>query len=183
MDEIKQTLGEVIEQLAVNYPNKVAMKYTTMDFCKTYSELNDLTDKVAKGLLSLGVKKGDHIAIWATNVPEWLLTLFGTAEMGGVLVTVNTSYKIFEAEYLLNQSDTKVLVMIDGLKDCNYVQIIKDLCPELNEATDGIIKSKKFPHLTNVIFAGDNTPSGLMSFNKLIELGSKYDNEKYSTQK
>jgi fatty-acyl-CoA synthase len=94
MEEIKQTLGEVIEQLAVNYPDKVAMKYTTMDFCKTYKELNEITDKVAKGLLSLGVKKGDHVAIWATNVPEWLLTLFGTAKMGGVLVTVNTNYKI-----------------------------------------------------------------------------------------
>lgn len=179
MDTIKQTLGEVIEQLAVNYPDKVAMKYTTMDFCKTYKELNEITDKVAKGLLSLGVKKGDHVAIWATNVPEWLLTLFGSAKMGGVLVTVNTSYKIFEVEYLLNQSDTKVLVLIDGFKDCNYIQIIKELCPELNEAKDGIIKSKRFPYLTNVIYAGDNTPSGLMSFKKLIELGEQYDNNKY----
>ena len=79
--------------------------------------------------MSLGVKKGDKVAIWATNIPEWLLTLFGAAKCGAILVTVNTNYKIFELEYLLTQSDTKVLVMMGGFKDSNYVDIVNELFP------------------------------------------------------
>ena len=94
-------------------------------------------DNFAKTLIALGVKKGDKVAIWATNMPHWYITFWATVKIGAILVTVNTAYKIHEAEYLLRQSDTHTIVMIDGYKDSNYAQIIKELCPELEPAVPG----------------------------------------------
>ena len=105
-----------------------------MDYTRTYSEFRDDVDTFARSLIALGVKPGDHVAIWATNVPQWFITFWATTKIGAVLVTVNTAYKIYEAEYLLRQSDTHTLVMIDGYKDSDYVAIIKELCPELETA-------------------------------------------------
>ena len=109
-------------------------------------------DTFARALISLGVKRGDHVAIWATNVPQWYTTFWATVKIGAVLVTVNTAYKIYEAEYLLRQSDTHTLVMTDGFKDSDYVAIIKELCPELAETERGKpLYSKRLPFLRNVI--------------------------------
>ncbi len=108
------TMGELLHQMAVRYPDREMVKYTDRDYRRTWKEFDEEADRVARGFLGMGVKKGDHVAIWATNVPEWILTLFATAKIGAILVTVNTSYKIFEAEYLLRQSDAKVLVMMEA---------------------------------------------------------------------
>ena len=101
----------------------------------------------------MGVKPGDHVAIWATNVPQWYITFWATTKIGAVLVTVNTAYKIHEAEYLLRQSDTHTLVMIDGYKDSDYVGIIKELCPELAGQPSRAHRctAKRLPFLRNVI--------------------------------
>lgn len=101
------TVGALLEQVADLYPNDQAIKYTDRPYDRTWREFDDEVNRIAKGLLAIGIGKGDHVAIWATNVPEWLLTLFATAKIGAVLVTVNTNYKVFELEYLLRQSDSK----------------------------------------------------------------------------
>ena len=124
MQIIEKTLGQIINGLARDIPERTSVEYTTRSYRSTWREFDSDTDKVAKGLISLGVKKGDKVAIWATNIPEWLLTLFGAAKSGAILVTVNTNYKIFELEYLLTQSDTKELVMMGGFTDSNYVDIV-----------------------------------------------------------
>lgn len=95
------TVGEVLNNVAKQYPNDNAITYTDRDYKRTWKEFNDEVDVIAKSFLRLGVRKGDHVAIWATNIPEWLLTLFATVKIGAVLVTVNTNYKSFEMEYLL----------------------------------------------------------------------------------
>ncbi|MEG2274466.1 MAG: AMP-binding protein, partial [Clostridia bacterium] len=124
MEIIDKTLGEVIKNLARDIPNNMAVKYTNRDYSRTWKEFDEETDKIAKAFMALGVKKGDKIAIWATNIPEWLLTLFGAAKCGAILVTININYKVFELEYLLAQSDTKFLIMMGGFKDSNYVDIV-----------------------------------------------------------
>ena len=86
--------------------------------------------------MSLGVKRGSKVAIWATNVPAWYITFWAATKIGAVLVTVNTAYKIHEAEYLLRQSDTHTLVMIDHCLDSDYKTIIQTLCPELAQTFD-----------------------------------------------
>lgn len=177
MQTITKTLGQVINGLAIDYPDREAVKYTTRDYRRTWKEFDEETDRVAKAFMALGVEKGDKVAIWATNVPEWFLTLFGSAKCGGILVTVNTNYKVFEAEYLLSQSDTKVLVMIDGNKDSNYVDIMNTLIPDLKSSKDGKVHSAKLPYLERVIFAGGATPEGMLNFRDMMKLADAVTDE------
>ncbi len=154
-DVLDLTFSDVLDQMVESYPDQYAFKYTTLDYTRTYSQFRDEVDRVAAALISLGVEAGHHVAIWATNVPQWFLTFWASVKIGAVLVTVNTAYKIHEAEYLLRQSDTHTLVMIDSCKDSNYKEIIEELCPELKNIEAGTpLYSKKLPFLRNVITVG-----------------------------
>ena len=111
------TFGEVLDRMVHEFPDQYAFRYTTLDYTRTYAGFREDVDTFSRALISMGVQKGDHVAIWATNVPQWYITFWATVRIGAVLVTVNTAYKVHEAEYLLRQSDTHTLVMIDGYKD------------------------------------------------------------------
>jgi fatty-acyl-CoA synthase len=128
-------------------------------------------NQVAKGLLRLGIKKGDHLSIWAYNVPEWVILQFATAKIGAVLVTVNTSYKSAELKYILSQSDSKTLFLVKSFKDSDYVQILYEVVPELKEAEPGNLVSASLPWLKNVIFIGADTPAGMLNFQHIMDLG------------
>lgn len=182
MEFIENTLGGVLDDLSKNNPNGWAVRYTDRNYFRTWKELNDEADLIARGMMSLGVKKGDHVAIWATNTPEWILTLFAAAKIGAVLVTVNTNFKIFELEYLLRQSDTKLLVMIGGFKNNDYVATVNELLPEL-KTTSGEIESEHLPFLKRVVFAGKETPKGMLNFEDLKILGGDFPIEIYEENK
>lgn len=182
MEFIENTLGGVLDDLSKNNPNGWAVRYTDRNYFRTWKELNDEADLIARGMMSLGVKKGDHVAIWATNTPEWILTLFAAAKIGAVLVTVNTNFKIFELEYLLRQSDTKLLVMIGGFKNNDYVATVNELLPEL-KTTSGEIESEHLPFLKRVVFAGKETPEGMLNFEDLKILGGDFPVEIYKENK
>ncbi len=178
MNFINDTLGKVLNDLAVSHRDDTAVKHYTRNYCRTWKEFNDECNEVAKGLLGLGVKKGDHIAIWATNIPEWLIILFASAKIGAVLVTVNTNYKVFELEYLLRQSDTKMLVMLDKFKDSNYVEIVRELCPQIDDAKDGYIENEKLPFLKRIVIAGtDLRPNGMLPFENIKYFGKNISDE------
>lgn len=182
MEFIENTLGGVLDDLSKNNPNGWAVRYTDRNYFRTWKELNDEADLIARGMMSLGVKKGNHVAIWATNTPEWILTLFAAAKIGAVLVTVNTNFKIFELEYLLRQSDTKLLVMIGGFKNNDYVATVNELLPEL-KTTSGEIESEHLPFLKRVVFAGKETPEGMLNFEDLKILGGDFPIEIYEENK
>lgn len=182
MEFIENTLGGVLDDLSKNNPNGWAVRYTDRNYFRTWKELNDEADLIARGMMSLGVKKGDHVAIWATNTPEWILTLFAAAKIGAVLVTVNTNFKIFELEYLLRQSDTKLLVIIGGFKNNDYVATVNELLPEL-KTTSGEIESEHLPFLKRVVFAGKETPEGMLNFEDLKILGGDFPVEIYEENK
>lgn len=148
---IDLTFPDVLDKVCEVFPDQLAFKFTETDYTRTYTQFREDVDNFARSLIALGVKKGDHVAIWATNVPAWFITFWATTKIGAVLVTVNTAYKIHEAEYLLRQSDTHTLVMIDGCKDSNYVQIINEICPELKTCKPGQINAKRLPYLKNII--------------------------------
>ena len=179
MEMIEKTLGKMLDELAANYPDSVAIKYTTREYQKTWSELNERCNAVAKGLLSLGIKKDDKVAIWATNVPEWYEILFASAKIGAILVTVNTNYKEFELEYLLKQSDTKMLVMIDGVKNNSYVDTIDKLLPEFRNSKKGDVDNQKFPFLKKIVYCGtgNSTPRGFMNFEDIAKAGVNVTDE------
>ena len=154
-DILDATFSDVLDTMAETYPDQYAFKYPTLDYTRTYEQFRRDVDECAAALISLGVKAGDHVAIWATNIPQWFLTFWATTKIGAVLVTVNTAYKIHEIEYLLKQSDTHTLVMIEYCKDINYKEIIEELCPELKDLEPGSpLYSKNLPFLRNVVTVG-----------------------------
>ena len=167
---IDYTFPDVLDRICEEFPKQYAFRYTELDYTRTYPQFRDDVDSFARSLIAMGVKKGDHVAIWATNVPAWYITFWATTKIGAVLVTVNTGYKIHEAEYLLKQSDTHTLVMIDKLKDSNYVEIIKELCPELETCEPGQLESKKLPMLKNIITV-ESRQKGCYTWDEAIELG------------
>ncbi len=154
-DMIDKTFPQVLDTMAETFPDQLAFKYTTLDYTRTYAQFRKDVDDLAAALISLGVNPGHHVAIWATNVPAWFLTFWAATKIGAVLVTVNSAYRIHEVEYLLRQSDTHTLVMIDRCKDIDYGEIISEICPELKTLTPGKpLYSKNLPFLRNVITVG-----------------------------
>ena len=166
---IDLTFSQVLDRMAEEFPDQYAIKYTTLDYTRTYAQFRKDVDDFARALVSLGVKAGSKIAVWATNVPEWFITFWATTKIGAVLVTVNTAYKVHEAEYLLRQSDTHTLVMIESCLDSNYKQIINELCPEIAQSKPGQpLHCKRLPFLRNVITVGFRQP-GCLTFPEAME--------------
>ncbi len=173
---LELTLGELLDTQARHHPDNDALVYVDRGLRYTYTEFNDVCRTAAKGLMKMGIGRGEHVAIWATNVPEWVITQFATGKMGAVMVTVNTNYKVFELEYLLKQSDATTLILIDGWKDSSYTGMINELCPELAESEPGKLNSARLPMLKNIIYIGDNCPPGMFSWAQLMEMGASVPN-------
>ena len=183
MEFINLTIGEWMDKQAKDYPDQPAVIYThDFDYTRTYSEFNDEINRIAQAFMSMGIGRGDHVAIWATNNPEWYLTLFACTKIGAVLVTVNTGYKIHEAEYLLKQSDTKMLVMCDSFKDTSYVDIMNRLCPEIlvDGADRGNISSKRLPMLKKIITIDPEAHKGMYHWSELYSMGTDITDAEYA---
>jgi fatty-acyl-CoA synthase len=170
--QIELTVGGLLDHIAEKFPDNEALIYVDRGLRYSYREFNERCRLVAKGLLRLGVKKGDHLSIWAYNVPEWVVLQFATAKIGAVLVTVNTSYKSAELEYILNQSDSSTLFQVEKFKDTNYLQTLAEVVPELAQSRAGELSCAKLPFLKNVIFLGEGEPAGMMNFQRIVELGA-----------
>ena len=165
---IDLTFCQVLDRVAEEFPDQYAFKYTTLDYTRTYQEFHRDVDSFARALVSLGVKAGSKVAVWATNVPAWYITFWAATKIGAVLVTMNTAYKIHEAEYLLRQSDTHTLVMIESCLDSDYRKIINELCPEIASARPGeALHCKRLPFLRNVITVGFRQ-NGCLTFDEAM---------------
>ena len=170
---IDLTFPQLLDRVVEEFPDQYAFRYTELDYTRTYSQFRDDVDRFARSLIALGVKPRDHVAIWATNVPQWFITFWATTKIGAVLVTVNTAYKKHEVEYLLRQSDTHTLVMTDGYKDSNYIEIIKELCPELENAKAGQpLHTRRLPFLRNIITV-DSKLKGCLTWDEALNLSGK----------
>ncbi|MCQ2179701.1 MAG: AMP-binding protein [Bacteroidales bacterium] len=168
-DLIDLTFPKVLDRLVAEFPDQYCFKYTTLDYIRTYSEFRDDVDNFARALVSLGVRPGSKVSVWATNVPAWYISFWATVKIGAVLVTVNTAYKSHEVEYLLRQSDTHTLVMMAGGKDSDYRSIINGLCPEITDTVPGEpLHCSRLPFLRNVITVGFRQ-KGCLSFEEAME--------------
>lgn len=175
MQLLDYTLGEILEKWAFETPEKEFMVYPDRNLRFTYAQFNERVDNLAKGLLYMGIKPGDKVGIWAKNVPDWTTFMFATAKIGAILVTINTSYKLSELEYLLENADVNTLCLADGYRDSDFVKMIFDLVPELKEQARGELKSEKFPELKNVVFIGQEKHRGMFNTAELILLGNHVD--------
>lgn len=169
-DLMNISVGELLEKIAKENAHHEAMVYADRNLRYTYKEFNQICRDAARGFMSLSIKKGDHVAIWATNTPEWLITQFATGKMGAVLVTVNTSYRSAELEYLLKQSDSGTLILMESLKDHSYIKTLYELIPELKNSKPGELQSEKFPHLKNIIVLGKERYPGTYAWEDVIYL-------------
>jgi len=181
---ISKTIGEILDESANDFSDNDALVYIDRELRYTYKEFKDICEKLAKGLMSLGVKRGDHIAIWANNVAEWVILQFATAKIGAILVTVNTYYKSHELNYLLKQSDTTTLFLINGFKDVDYIKQLYKVIPELSNAKPGKLHSESLPFLKNVVSISKDAHKGMFNFKDVLELGKNVsDNDLINRQK
>ncbi|ARV43997.1 AMP-binding protein [Bacillus subtilis] len=158
---IHSTIGRLLEQIAETYPDQEAVVYPDRNIRYTYSQFNSLCRQTAKGLMRMGIGKGDHVAIWASNIPEWLAVQFATAKIGAVLVTVNTNYQAHELDYLLKQSDAAALIVMDSYRGTSYTDIVNSLIPESQEAKPGQLNSERYPFLKTLIYIGEKRLPGM----------------------
>lgn len=171
------TIGDLLDETAGQYPEKEALVYHERGLRYSFAQFQDICNQAARGFLSLGIQKGENIAIWATNVPEWVISQYATAKMGGVLVTVNTSYRTHELEYLLRQSESTTLLLIDSYRDANYLGMLREICPELDTCEPGKLQAARLPHLKNVIYIGEERQPGMFLWQDLMERANLVEEE------
>ncbi|GAB4171407.1 MAG: AMP-binding protein [Geothermobacteraceae bacterium] len=165
------TIGAYLEKQVAELPDHEFVVYPDRDLRWSFTDFNRRVDDLAKGLLAIGIGKGDHVGIWARNVPDWITFMFATAKIGAVLVTVNTLYRKFELEYVVKQADMKALVIIDSFRDHNYIDTVYELIPELRTCQRGHLKSERFPELRSVIYIGQEKHRGMYNTRELLQLG------------
>ena len=167
-------IGDTLDQQTDRYADREALVHTATGDRFTYREFHAEVERVARGLMSIGIEKGQHVGIWATNYTEWVLTQFATAKIGAVLVNVNPAYRTHELAYLLEQSQLTALVLIGRFRTSDYVGMVNELIPELLEATPGQLNSANFPYLRHLIFIPPHdepdaaTPDGMWRWNDLV---------------
>ena len=171
MELQEKTLGEWLEYWAETTPDKEYLVYSDRNLRFTWKSFNERVDRMAKGMLSIGIGKGTHVGIWATNVPDWLTFLFAGARIGAVLVTVNTSYKQSELEYLVADADLHTLCITEGVFDGSYIDMTYAMLPELKESQRGFLRSERFPRMKNVVFIGQEKYRGMYNTAELLLLG------------
>ncbi|SEQ54702.1 fatty-acyl-CoA synthase [Virgibacillus subterraneus] len=183
MSLLNLTVGELLEKQVNLYPDQEAVVYPELNLRKTYKEFNEIANKAAKGLMSLGIEKGENVAIWSDNKPEWITSQFATGKMGAVLVTVNTSYQAKELEYLLKQSESTTLILAESYKGTSYVDVLKQVCPEFEDAKKGELHSENVPFLKNVVIISDDNYSNAYTWDEMIENGNQISDEKLDERK
>ncbi|MGA9226380.1 MAG: AMP-binding protein [Mesobacillus sp.] len=164
------TVGELLEVQAKTYPDHEAVVYADRNLRMSYEEFNNLCREAARGLMKLGVQKGENVSVWSSNTPEWVVTQFATGKMGAVLVTVNTNYRTAELEYLLKQSDSTTIILMDQFKDASYIDMLYEIVPELRTSVPGMLDSSRLPFLKNVIVMGDKPFPGTFSWQDILDM-------------
>jgi fatty-acyl-CoA synthase len=152
------TVGGLLTQLAENLPDHEALVYAERNLRLTFAQLETEARLVARGLMACGVKRGERVSLWATNVPEWIILQFALAKIGAILVTINTALRAHEIDYLLRQSESATLITIRGFKDVDYIDVLREI---------GAIGDTRLPDLKRVIFIGENCPRELMPYGEL----------------
>ncbi|MDO5612462.1 MAG: AMP-binding protein [Paracoccus sp. (in: a-proteobacteria)] len=161
---LRDTIPDILARTVAANPDGEALVFTDRDLRMTWREFSDAVDRLATGLLNLGIARGDRVGIWSPNRPEWVLTQFATARIGAILVNVNPAYRIGELEFALRHVGVRCLITADKFKASYYVGILQDLCPELAQSAPGALVSAKLPDLRMVVRMGDTKTPGMLNF-------------------
>ena len=177
---IDTTIGQAFDSAAERYPEREALVVRHQSVRWTYAELRERVDRCASGLLSLGLEPGDRVGMWSPNNAEWTVTQFATAKAGLVLVNINPAYRLSELEYALNKVGCRALVTASSFKSSDYIGMLRELVPELDEAEPGALQSERFPSLQFVIHLGSDNEEGMIRFGDLMDAGRPEDERRLS---
>ena len=178
-----ERLGDLLDKCIREHPDNDAIVYVDRDLRYSWKEWGEEVDRVAKGLMAMGVKKGEKVAVWATNVPDWVTLMFATARIGAILLTINTNYQAAELDYVLKQSDMENLFLINGVSDTDYVDTVYKLIPELKEQPRDGFHSERYPHLKRVVFLGPEKYRGMFSMSEVKSKAVEISDDEYSVMK
>lgn len=167
----EKTIGQYFREQVEIDPDHEFIVYPDRDLRWTYAEFDARTDHLARGLLAIGMRPGDHLGIWARNIPDWLTFMYATAKIGVVSVTMNPVFKSHELDYVLKQSDMKALCVIDSFRDVDYVEVVRGLIPESLTQQRGYLHTEEYPFLKNLIYMGPEKHRGFYSVPELLLLG------------
>lgn len=166
------TVGDRLLRTAEAFPEHQALVAVHQDIRWSWRELAARADEVGAGLLGLGLNPGDRVAIWAQNRAEWTLTQFATARAGLVLVNINPAARAEEARNQLSLIRARALIVQNRFKTSDYVAMVREIVPEIDTATDGLVHSEALPALTRVIGIGENPPTGFLPFDAITGHGN-----------
>jgi fatty-acyl-CoA synthase len=164
-----QTVGSLLDSTATQHGTCEALVVNHQNIRWTYNTLKKKADALATGFLTLGLKPGDRIGLWAPNCAEWVLTQFATAKAGLILVNINPAYRLSELKYALNKVGCKALVLASTFKQSNYIDMLCELAPEI---TSGQLPIARLPNLKHIIAIDDKPPNGFLKFDDITELTS-----------
>jgi fatty-acyl-CoA synthase len=171
MDLVRKTVGDLLDEVALKFPEKEALVDLSQGVRYSYKELLTMVSQTAKGFLKLGLKQGDHLALWSPNRWEWTMTQLALAKIGVVLISIDINCKREQLEYLLRQSDSRSLVMAEGMKGSEYIDMIHQLCPEVKEAIPGQLNCRALPKLKNIILISGRTLGGMFHWRETMDMG------------
>jgi fatty-acyl-CoA synthase len=175
------TVGGLLDLVAERRPEDDALVYVDRGLRYSYEEFKEVVERCARALMALGLKKGDHVAVWAQNVPEWVILQFATGKTGTVLVTINPAYKSNELRYVLEQSDAAALFLTEGVQGADFVEILEDAAPGLDDAEPGEgLEIEGLPYLKHVVLIGDEASTsspGIVGYDEFLEGAEKVSEE------
>lgn len=178
---LSATIGQHLEKVVAKYPDNLALIVPFQNIRWTYAEFNKRIDKLAMGLLKLGINKGDRVGIWSPNRFEWVLVQFATAKIGAIMVCINPAYRVRELEYALSKVECKAIVCAESFKTSMYIDMLNELAPEIKTSQPGHLKSAKLPHLTTIIRMGDDETPGMFNFTAVMAMGGAKERENLKT--
>jgi fatty-acyl-CoA synthase len=168
-----RTIGDMFDQIVEAYPDHTALIVRHQDLRYTYRQLQQAVDQCARGLIQLGLQKGERLGIWSPNRAEWAITQFATAKIGAILVNINPSYRAYELEYALQQSGCATLVIAPQFRSSDYTQMIADLVPELRDSRPSQLKAVRFPELRAIIRLGTDHVPGMYTWGQVLEMAAQ----------
>jgi len=176
------TIGNRLKNAAEKYPDNDALVAVWKNERYTYEHFYKICRRAAKGLMHMGVKKGDRVGILATNYTEWVITQFSTAMIGAVLVTINPALRENEIGYILRDSECQTLIFIEKFKSSKYIDMFYNIFPEAKEQIPGKLHSYKFPTLKNVIVLSEEGKPGLYTSGDVLTYGKEVSNKEFTNR-
>tara|TARA_B110001450_G_scaffold256839_1_gene289011 strand:- start:1136 stop:2812 length:1677 start_codon:yes stop_codon:yes gene_type:complete len=175
---LTETIGRIFDKTVEQYPEVEALVVCHQGIRWNYKEYQREVDRLACGLLALGIEPGDRVSIWAPNCYEWCLTQYATAKIGAIMVCINPAYRIYELEYALNKVQCKAIITAESFKSSDYLGMLRELAPELSTCAPGQLQCAKLPHLETVIRMGDGASDGMFNFDPVCAMGGAVEKQR-----